>query len=90
PQVLRRERASFKSDVYSFGVVVWECLTRKVPWAGVTGVDNLSRAVKAGERPAVPADAPTDLASMTEACWANDPASRPTFELVLADLNSDA
>lgn len=85
---MRRERASFKSDVYSFGVVVWECLTRKIPWAGVTGVDNLSRAVKRGERPVVPADAPADLASITKACWASDPAARPTLGLVLAELDS--
>ena len=51
-------------------------------------MDNLARAVKRGQRPVIPADAPADLASITKACWANDPAARPTLALVLVDLKS--
>lgn len=36
----------------------------------------------------MPADAPADLASITKACWASDPAARPTLELVLVELDS--
>lgn len=88
PQVLNREGSSFESDVYSFGVVVWECLTRKIPWKDVVGVDMLLLAVTGGERPAIPADAPADLASLAKACWAQDPRARPAFKEILAELNA--
>ncbi|CAM9410879.1 unnamed protein product, partial [Hapterophycus canaliculatus] len=90
PEVLNRNVCSLKTDVYSFGVVVWECLTRKVPWKGVAGVDKLVLAVIAGERPHLPEDAPRDLAALVRACWAHDPAARPTFKSTLADLNLGA
>lgn len=85
-QILNRERATQKTDVYSFGVVVWECLTRQLPWADLAGVDMLLLAVTGGERPTIPSYAPVNLAALTKACWAHDPASRPTFKRILADL----
>lgn len=85
-QILNREPATQKTDVYSFGVVVWECLTRQLPWADIAGVDMLLLAVTGGERPTIPPDAPANLAALTKACWAHDPASRPTFKRILGDL----
>lgn len=85
-QVLRRQGATSKSDVYSFGVVLWECLSRRVPWEDVTDVKLLSSSVKRGERPAVPEDAPADLADLARLCWAGDPYERPTLDRVLADV----
>ncbi|CAM9099897.1 unnamed protein product, partial [Pylaiella littoralis] len=90
PEILNRRGPSFKSDVYSFGMVVWECLARKTPWKGVAGVDNLLLAVVAGERPPVPENAPVDLAALARACWAHDPAARPTFKETLAGFNLNA
>ncbi|CAM9099021.1 unnamed protein product [Pylaiella littoralis] len=86
PEVLRRQGATSKSDVYSFGVVLWECLSRRVPWEDVTDVKLLSSSVKRGERPAVPEDAPADLADLARLCWAGDPYERPTLDRVLADV----
>eukprot|EP00752_Nemacystus_decipiens_P004523 g4130.t1 len=86
PEVLRRDGATEKSDVYSFGVVLWECLARRAPWEGVSDVRTLFRAVRAGERPPIPDDAPPDLAALARACWAGDPAARPTLEAVLEGL----
>lgn len=84
-QVLCREMATSMSDVYSFGVVLWECLTRKVPWADVADVGVLSMAVVSGERPPVPENAPEDLAELARRCWSGDPTARPTLESVLSN-----
>lgn len=85
---MNREGPSFKTDVYSFGMVVWECLTRKVPWSDVAGVDMLVLAVIRGDRPPVPDDAPADLAALTKACWSQAPAGRPAFKNILCDLKN--
>lgn len=63
-------------------MVLWECLTRKVPWGDATGVDVLMLAVLQGDRPPVPEDAPGDLRSLVESCWAQDPTDRPTLQKV--------
>ncbi|CAN0000917.1 unnamed protein product, partial [Ascophyllum nodosum] len=88
PEVLSRESATSKSDVYSFGMVLWECLARKLPWYNVLSVGKLLSSVSKGERPTIPPNAPTDLAVLTEACWAHDPAARPALERVLTDLDA--
>lgn len=54
----------------------------------MASVSMLFYAVTEGERPGLPRDAPADLLSLIEACWAHDPSARPTLENVLADLNS--
>jgi serine/threonine protein kinase len=38
PEVLSHQRYSSKADVYSFAIVMWECLTRQLPYAGMTPV----------------------------------------------------
>lgn len=73
-------------------MVVLECLTRELPWKGVLsdadGPGALVQAVTAGERPPVPENVPRDLAALARACWAQEPSSRPTLEVVLADFQS--
>ncbi|CAB1098229.1 unnamed protein product [Ectocarpus sp. CCAP 1310/34] len=34
------------------------------------------------ERPAIPADAPVDIAEMVPKCWAQEPKDRPTFPVL--------
>lgn len=37
PEVVRNEKkVDEKSDVYSFGVILWELLTEKIPYEGLT------------------------------------------------------
>jgi len=36
PEFLRGEPSNEKSDVYSFGVILWELVTMKQPWSGLS------------------------------------------------------
>lgn len=88
-KVLTKGARSYSSDVYSFGIVVWEVLSRKVPWAGISDIQDLYRLVFfQNERPVMPADAPIDLADMARACWVADPSERPAFKTILARLKA--
>ncbi|CBJ30083.1 putative CTR1-like protein kinase/ leucine rich repeat-containing protein [Ectocarpus siliculosus] len=81
PEVLEKQTTSKASDVYSFGIVVWEVLSRQLPWADQAQPrDIYLRVVIHGDRPALPADAPVDIADMLLGCWAQEPTERPTFQ----------
>ena len=72
-------RYTSAADVYSFGVLLWTLLTRQQPFAHITNVYAIPSQVVAGVRPAIPAEMPPLVASLVVACWAADPAARPTF-----------
>ncbi|CBJ30846.1 similar to CG1848-PA, isoform A/ leucine rich repeat protein [Ectocarpus siliculosus] len=88
PEVLEAKETSKASDVYSFGMVAWEVLTRQTPWADQTRPrDIFLRVVMREERPAIPADAPVDIAEMVRSCWAQEPLDRPTFPVLYNEGN---
>lgn len=83
-------------DVYSFGVVLYELATRQTPWTELSAAESdleffgsLNRALQTGERPRVPEvveAAYPEFVAVMEGCWVGDPADRPTFTAVAADL----
>ncbi|CAM9391533.1 unnamed protein product, partial [Sphacelaria rigidula] len=83
-KVLETKGTSNESDVYSYGMVVWEVLSRKTPWADqALPRDIYVRVVIRGDRPAIPEDAPADIAEFLPGCWAQAPEDRPTFQALV-------
>jgi serine/threonine protein kinase len=102
PELFAGEDHTAAADVYAFGMVLYELLTWRMPWHEVSPRFEITIAyrVKDGQRPAIPATAdlpgPADgrpspaaleayLALMNR-CWAQDPAQRPEFQAVAAEL----
>lgn len=99
PEALAGERPAAAADVYAFGVVMWELLEWKLPWCD-GAVFAIALAVSKGNRPPIPAAAvlpgpadgqpsPAALAAyvaLMQRCWAQDPAQRPDFQGVAAEL----
>ena len=91
---LYERRYAKPADVYSFAMLAWEVFTGKVPWLGTPDeelvaiqVDALRHA-GAIERPVAGADwAPPDVVALVEACWAQAPEVRPTFEEALSNID---
>jgi hypothetical protein len=99
PEVLNGGVASLQSDVFAYGVVLWELLTFQLPW-GTSNPWGIVSQITNGNRLTIP-DANTlpgpesgswpklgQYVALMERCWAQEPADRPNFEQVMAELRS--
>lgn len=73
-------------DVYSFGIILWESMSLRPPWKEFKRYFDVWENVKNGHRPSVDADqaadAPTGFVVLMSDCWHQDPARRPSFDVV--------
>ncbi|KAK7353017.1 hypothetical protein VNO80_18449 [Phaseolus coccineus] len=86
PEFLRGEPSNEKSDVYSFGVILWELVTMKQPWSGLSPAQVVGAVAFQNRRLAIPANISPALASLMESCWADDPSERPSFGSIVESL----
>lgn len=86
PEFLRGEPTNEKSDVYSFGVILWELLTMQLPWTGLSPAQVVGAVAFQNRRLTIPQNTSPELASLVEACWANDPKQRPSFSSIVDSL----
>ncbi|XP_058081800.1 serine/threonine/tyrosine-protein kinase HT1-like [Magnolia sinica] len=70
-----------KVDIYSFAIVLWELLTNRMPFEGMSNLQAAYAAAFKNVRPSLD-DIPKDLVALLESCWAEDPASRPEFKQI--------
>ena len=77
------------ADAYAFSLLMWETMTLRRPWRGLTIAVIWAR-VQSGVRPAITAEdaaaAPDGYVSLVRQLWAQDPVERPTFAAALEVL----
>jgi len=90
PEVLRGGSCSSKADVFSFGIVLWELLTRKVPYEGMSCGEVIygvsSQHMRPNFDPAHYPDISVGWWHLMQECWDEDPQARPPFEMILLRL----
>ena len=80
------------SDVYSYSVVIWELLTMKVPWEGLT-VDEIEFNVRNGKTlpdPSTESPGRSLLDALMKVCRSMEPTQRPSFSTTAPRLASFA
>jgi hypothetical protein len=77
-------------DVYSFAICAWELLMQQRAHAELKQRLPHYKVAKAvareGLRPRVPSRWPRQLSALVTACWDADPAERPTFRVIVGEL----
>eukprot|EP01047_Picozoa_sp_COSAG01_P013300 COSAG01_NODE_620_length_14784_cov_49.916718_5_plen_1572_part_00 len=85
------------SDVFSFGLILWELCTQKRVHKGFPPFDLQHHTVDEhipmwmatkDARPDIPPGCPKPWALLMQACWAAEPAMRPTFDDIAAALRA--
>jgi serine/threonine protein kinase len=76
-----------KVDIFAFSMLIWQLLTGNEPWAREKySSEQLSEAVRRGDRPQTDARRWGTLTSLILRCWSKNPSSRPDIETILSTL----
>ena len=88
PELLEDNTFTEKSDVYSYAIVLWEIWSRQVPWSDLRPMQIMRKVVDKRERPPVPAGMPAELRELMVRSWVHQPADRPDFAEIEAQLKA--
>ena len=88
PEVLDQGRISRASDVYAFGILLYELYSGRSAFKGAPRAMLGYEVVKLRRRPQFPVQAPPEYQNLAVRCWAADPAQRPGFDAVVAELEA--
>ncbi|XP_071118990.1 tyrosine-protein kinase CSK-like isoform X1 [Haliotis cracherodii] len=88
PEALRDNAFTNKSDMWSFGILLWEIYSfGRVPYPRIPLADVVVH-VERGYRMEAPECCPPEVYTIMKKAWALKPDDRPTFHLVLEELNA--
>ncbi|XP_077233262.1 serine/threonine/tyrosine-protein kinase HT1-like [Tasmannia lanceolata] len=76
-----------KVDLYSFSIVLWELLTNRMPFEGMSNLQAAYAAAFKQTRPSLD-NIPEDFAALLKVCWAEEPSERPEFQNVTSMLSN--
>jgi serine/threonine protein kinase len=88
PEVALSQPYTEKADVYSFGIVLWQMARDRIPFKGLNKEEFMQTVVHDGDRPKLDSSWPSSFSSLLCACWNRDPLKRPSFDMVLKEIDN--
>jgi len=74
-------------DVYSYAMLLWELYHKKIPYSDWDHFQVNVEVLQNKIRPSINAETmPSDIASLTQRAWAQDPAARPSMSEIIDNL----
>ena len=87
PELLKDFKLSpTKCDIFAYAVVVWEMLTGKIPYEGMTCMAIVWYICSQNKRLEIPGDCPDYISALLNRCWLAEHKLRPDIRQVLAIL----
>jgi serine/threonine protein kinase len=78
---------SRESDIYAFGMVMWELLSLRRPYFGLSS-GAIIRKIGMGEREVIPNDTPPELSRLIVSCWNENREKRPVSGVIIGEIVS--
>ena len=85
PEVINSGHSSMGSDVYSYGIILWEVMTRREVYAGLTAEQIIAKVANNDLRPALTPNLP--LRDVMVWCWKQNAGARPSFSQIVRSLS---
>lgn len=83
----RRPVYTEKSDIYSYGVILWEIMTGKRPYEGLTE-ENILDHIRQGKREEIPQTIAAVYAEIIHRCWLENPNERPSLTEIIRKIEN--
>ena len=87
PEVLLDETVTVSSDVYAIGMLIWEILTLRHPFGGMSSDDHMKSVVIGRNKPTFNKTWPEVLRTLMDKCW-NEANDRPVMKEVFDGLEN--
>mmetsp|Transcript_2479 Transcript_2479/g.4633 ORF Transcript_2479/g.4633 Transcript_2479/m.4633 type:complete len:711 (+) Transcript_2479:220-2352(+) len=87
PEVFRHEDYTETVDVYSFAMIFYYLLSGRPPWEQLNGLKAVIKAATEADRPIIDRSWDSQLSSLMQRCWDENPSSRPSFSVILEELH---
>eukprot|EP00727_Mastigamoeba_balamuthi_P001571 m51a1_g11410 putative flag-tagged protein kinase domain of mitogen-activated protein kinase kinase kinase (458) ;mRNA; f:15611-17421 len=88
PEQITGQPCSEKVDVYAFGMVLYEMLSGKQPFAGLSAAEIQVKVGVYEKRPSIPSSCPLHWRELVSHCWNSPDTSRPSFVEIMDTLPS--
>mmetsp|Transcript_8465 Transcript_8465/g.9756 ORF Transcript_8465/g.9756 Transcript_8465/m.9756 type:complete len:703 (+) Transcript_8465:108-2216(+) len=88
PEVFRHEEYTETVDIYSFAMILYYLVSGRPPWESLSGLKAVIKAAVEADRPIIHRSWDAQISSLMQRCWDENPTGRPSFSVILDQLNN--